>query len=299
MSPRERAALLARFAASEGELEAYADALAVTDELEAGERAAAEDGARIIPLASARRRAGWGARARLALAASVTAVAIGAAAWGVARGRGEAADPGRFAALLGTPGLPAGWRAEPWTAVRAPDEVLDRRARAVRAGARITDLEAAAAAGDSAAVRRAAADLGSLLASLPASGPATAVYDELARRAGEPPGALAALRERGRRTAARLAGEEAVALGAWAEAARLAAARRTRTFSARAPAAARWRAPCATRRCPPPPARGWSASARPSPHRPPPTGRWSSARRRPSWRRRGAEYAHGSPEPWA
>jgi hypothetical protein len=72
--------------------------------------------------------------------------------------------------------------------------------------------------------------VGALLAALPASGPATAVYDELARRAGEPSAALAPLRERGRRTAARLAGEEGVALGAWAEAARLAAVRRDAGF---------------------------------------------------------------------
>ncbi|HEU4562466.1 MAG TPA: hypothetical protein VFS20_31840, partial [Longimicrobium sp.] len=52
----------------------------------------------------------------------------------------------------------------------------------------------------------------------------------LGRRAGEPAAALAPLRERGRRTAARLAGENGVAVGAWAEAARLAAARRDAGF---------------------------------------------------------------------
>ncbi|HEX6372321.1 MAG TPA: hypothetical protein VF006_25605 [Longimicrobium sp.] len=238
MPPRERAALLARLAASEAELEAYADALAVTDELEAEDGLAdaadealeeADGGARVIPLRAPRRR-GWGAGPRLALAASLAAVAIGAAAWGLGRGTGQPADPGRFAALLGRPGIPAGWNATPWTASRTPDETLDPHARAVRIGARITDLEAAAAAGDSTAARAAAAEAGALLEPLAAGGPAAALYGELGRRAGEPAGALAPLRERGRRTAARLAGEDGVALGAWAEAARLAAARRDAEF---------------------------------------------------------------------
>jgi hypothetical protein len=69
--------------------------------------------------------------------------------------------------------------------------------------------------------------VGALLGALPAAGPAATVFDEIGRRAGEPP---AELRERGRRSAARLAGEDGVALGAWAEAARLAAGRRDGGF---------------------------------------------------------------------
>jgi hypothetical protein len=236
VTPRERAALLRRLAASPEELEAYADALAVIGELEAGERPApaaeadaADAGTRVLSL-EARRRRWWGPRARLALAASLAAAAIGAAAWGVGRGRDEGADPGRYAALLAHPGLPAGWEAEPWTAARTPGETLGPHARAVRIGARITALEAAAATGDSAAARAAAADVARLLAPLPAGAPAAALYDELARRADEPAAAGEGERERGRRTAARLAGEGGVALGAWAEAARLAAARRDADF---------------------------------------------------------------------
>ena len=228
---RERAELLARLAADGEALEAYADALAVTDELEREDEAAGAEaeGARVLPFRPARRQA-WRPGPRLALAASLAAVAVGVTAWGLVRGRGGDDDPGRYAALLGRPGLPAGWDAAPWTAARAPDETLDPRARAVRVGARITDLEAAAAARDSLAARQAAADVGALLGALPAAGPATSVYDELRRRAGEPATALAPLRERGRRTAARLAGEDGVALGAWAEAARLAASRREEGF---------------------------------------------------------------------
>lgn len=229
---RERAELLARLAASGEDLEDFADALAVTDELEAEDRLAAEaaDDPRVLAFRAPVRRAAWRPGPRLALAASLAAVAVGMTAWGVTRGGAGSDDPGRYAALLARPGLPAGWNATPWTAARAPDEALDPRARAVRIGARITDLEAAAAARDSLSVRQAAADVGALLGALPAAGPAASVYEEVGRRAGEPPAALAPVRERGRRTAARLAGEDGVALGAWAEAARLAAARRDAGF---------------------------------------------------------------------
>jgi hypothetical protein len=244
LTERERGELLAQLAASGEALEDYADAVAVTDELEREDAAAARaddrvradgpaeaDAPRVIPLRPSTRRAGWRARPWLAAAASVAAVALGMAGWELARGRAAGEDdPGRYAALLARPGLPAGWDAAPWTAARSPDETLDPHARAVRVGARITDLEAAAAAGDSLGARQAAADLGALLGALPAGGPAASVYGELRRRAGEPAAALAPLRQRGRRTAARLAGEEGVALGAWAEGARLAAARRDEGF---------------------------------------------------------------------
>jgi len=156
-------------------------------------------------------------------------VALGVGGWW-ARGPAGAGDPGRYAALLGARGIPAGWDASPWTATRAADAPLAPRARAVRVGARITDLEAAAAARDAAGTRQAAADVAALLGSLPAAGPAASLYDEVRRRAGEPAGALAPVLARGRGSAARLAGEDGVALGAWAEAARLAAARRDAAF---------------------------------------------------------------------
>lgn len=221
---REHDELMARLAADPDALEDYADALAVADELEAEDRRAAEaaEEAGVLPFRVPVRRAAWRPGPRLALAASL-AVTLGVAGWGLTRGRAGGDDPGRYAALLARPGIPAGWDAAPWTAARATGETLDPRARAVRIGARITDLEAAAAAGDSLAARQAAADVGALLGALPAAGPAASVYDELRRRAGESAQATAPVRERGRRTAARLAGEDGVALGAWAQAARLAA----------------------------------------------------------------------------
>ena len=214
-------------AADDDALGAWADAVAVQRELEAEDAAAAPaaSAAKVLPF---RRR--WMPRGPLlALAAVLAAVAVGVGGWWT-RGPAGAGDPGRYAALLRQPGLPAGWDAAPWTATRAVDGPLAPRARAVRIGARITDLEAAAAARDAGGTRQAAADVAALLDSLPAAGPAASVYDEVGRRAGEPAAALEPVLERGRRSAARLAGEDGVALGAWAEAARLAAARRDAAF---------------------------------------------------------------------
>jgi len=225
---RARDEALAQLAASDDDaLGAYADAVAVQRELDAEDAASvpAASGAKVLPF---RRR--WMPPAPLlALAAVLAAVALGIGGWW-ARGAADAGDPGRYAALLRRPGVPAEWDAAPWAATRAVDGPLDPRARAVRLGARITDLQASAAARDAAGTRQAAADVAALLDSLPAAGAAAAVYDEVGRRAGEPAAALEPVLERGRRTAARLAGEDGVALGAWAEAARLAAARRDAAF---------------------------------------------------------------------
>lgn len=256
LTGRERAELLAQLAAGEG-LEVFADALAVTDELEREDAqridaarpvdasVATPEDARVIPVATApamaeearvipfrapERRRAWLAGPRLALAATVAAVAIGVTAWGLSRRGADSDDPGRYAAILARPGLPAGWDAAPWTAVRAPDATLDPRTRAVRLGARLTDLQAAVEARDAAGTGQAAADVRVLMDPLPAAGPVVAIYREVEGRAGEPAEALEPALARGRQSAARLAGEEAVALGAWAEAARLAAARHDAAF---------------------------------------------------------------------
>jgi hypothetical protein len=229
LAGRERDEALARLAALDDEaLGAYADAAAVTRELEAEDAAQGVADAKVLSFRAPRRARRPGAPV-LALAATLAAVALGVGTW-AARGGRDADDPGRYAALRGGTGVPAGWDAAPWTAVRAADAPLDPRVRAVRVGARLTDLQAAAAARDVAGTRQAAADVQALLAPLPAAGPAAAVYGEVRRRAGEPAAALEPALARGRRSAARLAGEEGVALGAWAEAARLAAARHDAAF---------------------------------------------------------------------
>lgn len=235
----ERAALVAALAASGDDAAVFADALAVTLELEAEDAAApavpiapagarGAAGATVIPLRPAERRRWPGVPRRwLALAAAAAVVALVPLAWSV-RGRAPA-GAGAYAALVRGGGLPAGWNARPWPGTRADTDPLTPRARGARIGARLVDLRLAVRVRDPAA-GRAAAEVAGLLEALPASGPATAVYREVERRAGEPAGALEPLLARGEKAAARLAGAESVALGAWAEAARLAAARGDAAF---------------------------------------------------------------------
>jgi hypothetical protein len=232
----ERARLVARLAASSDDAAVFADALAVTVELQAEDAAAARgaagegddgQGAAVIPLRPARRRWPGVPRRWLALAAAATVVALVPLAWSARKSPPAGVET--YAALLRGGGLPAGWNARPWPATRADADPLTPGARGARIGARLVDLRLAVRARDPAA-KRLAAEVAGLLEALPASGPATAVYREVERRAGGPPEALEPLLERGERAASRLAGGEAVALGAWAEAARLAAARRDAAF---------------------------------------------------------------------
>lgn len=206
----EREAAIARLAASDEEVEAYADAAAVLRELE-------EEDAGVTPLRAPSRRAP--ARRWLALAAVLACVAL--APWLWTRAAADRTDPARFAAELS--GLPAGWDASPWGATRGAGDPLTPQARAVRLGARLVELELAVRGRDP-AVRPLAAETAALLDGIPAAGPAAALYRELARRAGEEPARLEPLLEQGRGVVPRLAGEEPVELGAWTEAARIAAA---------------------------------------------------------------------------
>ena len=63
------------------------------------------------------------------------------------------------------------WDQPQWSVSRGGDDVSNDRARAFRAGARVAELEVAAQAGDSAAVRRLAGSLTSLLMSAQAATP--------------------------------------------------------------------------------------------------------------------------------
>lgn len=214
---REREEAIARLAASDEDFEAYADALAISAELNAEE----EEG--VTPIAPRRRAP---ARRWLAMAAVLAAVALAPWLWTRFAARTDAA---RFAAQIEAGGLPAGWDASPWGATRGAGDALSPEARAARLGARLVDLELAVRArGPEAAAL--ASETAMLLEGIPASGPTATIYREIARRAGEPPEQLEPLLEQGRDMVPLLAGEERVELGAWTEAARIAAARRDRDF---------------------------------------------------------------------
>jgi hypothetical protein len=237
LNEAQRAELLALLASSDEVLEAYMDAVAVTLELE--ETSAQPD---VIPLRRNPRTRGWRwpDGRWLALAALVVGLALIPVLMN-RRGAPDLRDPGQFVALLETEraGLPPGWNDRPWSTTRGAADPLTPRARAVRVGARLTDLELAVNAGDSAATALLAAEIAALLEDVPASGPLAALYRDVGRRAGQSPDQLNSLLEQGRDWVAQLLGEDYVSLGAWAEAARVAAARRdTEFFRSRTTAAA-------------------------------------------------------------
>jgi hypothetical protein len=214
---REREEAIARLAASDEDFEAYADALAISAELNAEEEG-------VTPITARPRRAL--ARRWLAMAAVLAGVALAPWLWTRYTAR---TDPARFAAEIEAGGLPAGWDASPWGATRGPGDAIAPDARAVRLGARLVDLELAVRARSPAAAAL-ASETAMLLEGIPASGPTATIYREIARRAAEPPEQLEPLLAQGRELVPLLAGVERVELGAWTEAARIAAARGDRDF---------------------------------------------------------------------
>ncbi len=212
LSRAERSELLSRLASSDPTLEAYADAAAITNELQPGQR-------RWLPPMR------W-----IAIAAMLAGVALAPWLWMRVR-RANRDEPGRFVALLASRAddLPAGWDASPWGSVRGADEPLTAGARAGRLGARLVDLELAVQRRDTAAAS-VAADVGALLEAVPAAGPVGAMYRDIGARAGAAPSDLDPLLAQAGSAAARLAGPDLVQLGAWAEASRIAAATHDAAF---------------------------------------------------------------------
>lgn len=251
---RDRAELLARLEQSDEDYEVFADAASLLAELEeeavvapapvAGGAAAAppvavvEEG--VIPL----RPRGSGRMAPrplvrwLALAAAVAAVALTPVLWSRLRAP-EPADPARLVAILNEPdaGLPAGWiNSRPWGTTRGLGDPLTLEARSVRLGALLVDLELAVRAREAEGTSRLAGEVVGLLQGgrdgegVRASGLVTAVYDDIASRAGETPETLDEPLAEGRAAVMALTEAEHVRLGAWVEAARIAAVRRDAEF---------------------------------------------------------------------
>lgn len=197
LDPHSRVEVLALLTASDSDREAFADAAAVLREIEESKPAIVRKRP-LVPLV-------W------LTAAAIAAIAIPAL---IARRSAPPTDDAGRLALSAR--IPAGWDASPWSSVRGGDAALSPASRAVRIGARITDLETAVRGGDTASARRTVADLAILGDSLPA--PLVRALSELLAAADPAAAARVVMRQ--------LPDSQYVNVGAWLEAARLAAASR-------------------------------------------------------------------------
>lgn len=240
LDAHRREELIAELAASDDDFDAYADAVAITAELEGAVpgvtpigahtdavpiTAELEDAApEVTPIGAAPSRRRGTATRWMAIAAVLAGVALAPWLW-----TRFAADRGLVA--VDAAALPAGWDASPWGTTRGAGDPMTDEARAVRLGARLVDVELAIRGRDPAAAQL-ATETAMLLDGISGAAPAAGVYHEIARRAGEPAERLEPLLEVGRETVPQMAGEEGVRLGAWIESARIAAATRDRAFFA-------------------------------------------------------------------
>ena len=133
--------------------------------------------------------------------------------------------PGSLARSFGS-----GWDQPPWSVARGSEASLPRGPRAVRAGARYAELEVAAQAADTNAVRLATETIGQLMASVEAGAPVSAMFRELSGApdfGGRARRAVAAANLR-----SSLGADTWFDLGVWGEMARLAVAARDVAFFA-------------------------------------------------------------------
>jgi hypothetical protein len=234
LDPKERDDVLRQLASSEDAREAFGDAAAVLREIEESDKPSGAVGPA--------KEGGGGASAdawrrwfrspafRSALAAAIViAVALPVAlrTWG---NRSQSVEVSGFtAALSDTGALPADWNAQPWSAHRGAEAPLSDTARAVRLGARLTDLELSIRARDTMSIAFASA-AASLLAELPVSGPAATAIRSVGADTGASPAVRLERLSAARRLAEALVARDALEEGGRLEAARIAAYRRDTAF---------------------------------------------------------------------
>jgi len=218
----DRAKLIAQLESDPDAREILADAAATLGELNVG--TASE---RHTQVAKPALRAEPRLRRELLLA--IAAVLIIAIALPLARGvRAPAALPPvqNLAFELEGSTSPGSLVTHPWRQLRGAAQPMSARARAVRLGALLTDLEVAATAHDTAAVII-AAQVAAILADYPGGGAVADSYRAFAQS--QALGDVSA-RNRAAHLVEVLAGEGELRLGGWLEAARIAAARQDSAF---------------------------------------------------------------------
>lgn len=224
LDEHKRQELLTRLASSDEAFDVFVDAVTVTWEMQsaglATEPASEYPGRRWRP-------ARW-----VALAAVLAGAVLIPLLWVTTPRASRGSDPERFVALLQDrgAGLPFAWNDVPWPISRGSADQANPRAKAVRIGARLVDLELAVRAGDRSA-GEVALEIATMLETVSGAAPAVAIYRELGGRSGEQPDRLDPLMERGAVAVVGLIAEtDLLELGAWTEAARVAAARQDLEF---------------------------------------------------------------------
>jgi hypothetical protein len=230
LSEQERVDLLRQLAVSPADLAVLAQATAILREVEDQPQSQPTQPRRVAEAAPATSR--WtNKRQAISVAAAVVVVAFGA--WFVMRSTSPTAlGPAHYIASLERPTdpLPQGWEGQPWSRTRGDaNGALSPRARGVRLGALLVDLQVAVTTTDTAAVGI-AQTIARLAGTMPAGGAISDRYMEIAGRATEPPTSLQPVLDQAASAVRVAAGEQAVDLGSWLETARLAAARRDRSY---------------------------------------------------------------------
>ena len=230
LTEQEREEILKRLGRSPEDVALLANAVAAIREIEGEPSADRKTPARVgEPAPPAWQRRKRASRAWVVTVATLLVVAgVAGGAWFAARRTGAGAlGPAHYVAMLDQSAarLPAGWNGHPWSTTRGDQDVpVSPRARAVRLGARLVDLQVAVRTSDSTR-SIIAADVARLVAGLPASAAISERYVTIGNRSdGWSPSLQKELDESA--NAVRMAaGEHDVDLGSWLEAARLAAVR--------------------------------------------------------------------------
>lgn len=215
---QQREELLAHLSANEDDYAVFTSTAAALRALEEEDaRAAGKEQEDVIPLRRPS-RGPWLPMRSLAVAASIATIALVGTLTLRTSGAG-AGDPVQLAERAGPQGLPAGWDRTPWSGVRGSGSASPDQ-EAVRAGAMLVQLAAAAQVGDTAAVRLLAQQLNERYGR--GTGAGTSLR-RIADRSDTSPDSLTALIGQATDRLARGLGPKPLELGAWVEAARLAA----------------------------------------------------------------------------
>lgn len=216
----ERSALIERIASSEDDSDVLADSLGALGDLHAGET---PEISHTRAGMNVRRHRAW-RTPWLAIAASIAVVAAISLLW-LKRRAPSMPNPTQYAVALAANGvgMPPAWNDSPWTATRGSSTSLPTDVRAVRLGARLTDLEIAARSSDTSAARY-ALSAAALLDDMPAGAPIASMYRGIAGRTEESRPEVVASLDGASAAVRQLPDARMIEMGAWIEAARVAAA---------------------------------------------------------------------------